>query len=335
MPRPDDSVDWAPNAEADDVSEPTAERDRGYQDGEDLPNEQINWLLRALGDWVQYFDDQFQGTTGLIDFFSGLDFGDNGDWQKNTDDGTDYEAQATHTGGGTATLVTDIFRATAAHVSDALRGDTSDTIDVESQAGTSGDGGLSLGYLQGTTADAGAQGYELVDFQKSDGSPEEAGALLDALHASDSSLIEVISNTGTIGGGGFLLNELQAGSVSNQILFSDNSGSLGDGLAVARNVVRAHCIVSSTTTPIGRGSVGVSSINSVSTGVYEIGLSETTNNATAVATLNQSETESTLAGYSIAAALTDDSLVEVRIWDETNTLANAGFNLHVAYIEDG
>lgn len=54
MARPTEDILWAESAAADDVSDPSVERPGGFQFRQDLPNDQLNFLLRALGRWTSW-----------------------------------------------------------------------------------------------------------------------------------------------------------------------------------------------------------------------------------------------------------------------------------------
>jgi len=59
--------EWAENAPTSEVSEPSAERGRGFQEGQTLPHDQTNWLIRELFRWIDYFDEQFNTSLGKLD----------------------------------------------------------------------------------------------------------------------------------------------------------------------------------------------------------------------------------------------------------------------------
>lgn len=110
MARPSENIEWAESADSSDIDEPTAARSGGYQFEQDIAHDEVNWQFRAIGRWLDYFDDLFQGVLEKLPLGS-LDFGDNGSVEVGTDDASDHEIEHSHTGGGVSTLISDVFSA--------------------------------------------------------------------------------------------------------------------------------------------------------------------------------------------------------------------------------
>jgi len=174
--RPNTDPAWAEQADANNIDEPDVERDTGYLKGQSLTHDQLNWLLRELFRWAGWFDERFQGSTGLIDFFTGLDFGEHAEAEKRSDTGSQWYAELVHTDGGDAEWWADWLGANAGLQTDQIAGASQDVveflasdrlglggalldvlraqeaqgdeIDVQDNAGTSGAGGLFLKFLR-------------------------------------------------------------------------------------------------------------------------------------------------------------------------------------------
>ena len=288
--RPTNSREWAESAAAEDVDEPTVERPTGYLKGQSLPHDQLNWLLRELFRWADWFDEKFQNATGLIDFFSGIDFGDNINIFKPQDDSAEWEVRFSHSGSGEARWCANILEASVRVVTPVIHPSGS-IVEIQDSAGSVG--GLLLRYIKAS----GVGLYpELIDLQDSAGNAGEGGAVLDILRAGTGLLVDFqpSGGSGNSGEGGALLDILRPGT-SDEVDVQNSAGNSGMGALRALNTARAwgHLdgVGVSNGNPLTVGdSFGIDTTNKVGTGVYSIDFdrSETGGALVAAATLEAS-----------------------------------------------
>lgn len=250
---------WAENADAADIEEPTAERDDGYKADQTRPSDEFNWLVRELFDWVQYFDEKFQGSTGLIDFFDqtdGIQYSDNGNVSvTNPSDTADlWEADFSHSSGGSSRskLAFDLLEAIEQLQGPSLKGTVG------------GDNLVSVNQLAETDS-----GFSITD--------ATGGFILDILRQNADAGIDVQGTGGANNEGGFNLGFLRPSQTDSENFerlpvkdpndtFSDltaeamvdslntaKATALIDGLGGTPNVRRAAGFVSGTAGISGTG----------------------------------------------------------------------------------
>lgn len=109
--RPTEDAGWAEGTDAN-IKDPGPIEQRGFQDPDSFASAFLNEILNLHGNWIQYFDDKFGGSTGAVDFFENVIFSDNGNVDVTNPSDTDstWTADFDHPDtGGRAELEADDF----------------------------------------------------------------------------------------------------------------------------------------------------------------------------------------------------------------------------------
>lgn len=84
--RPDEDIEWAESATSNELDEPSTKRSEGWDNGDTLPAEQLNYHWRSIGRWLRYagtgpgaafedirdvFDDQYYDTGDTLQLVPG------------------------------------------------------------------------------------------------------------------------------------------------------------------------------------------------------------------------------------------------------------------------
>lgn len=137
--RPQTTRSWAQSADTGDISEPSTERPGGFQQGQDLDHDQVNWLLRELFEWVDYLDELFQRAEGAVDLAQSVIAGDNGAFSIPADDAADIVASFIHEGSGESTWTADELRAIARTVTNIVKARSGNVVEFQNDQGKPGD----------------------------------------------------------------------------------------------------------------------------------------------------------------------------------------------------
>jgi len=119
--RPSEEASWGESADSSDIDEPSSKRSGGWQFEDVLPHDQLNWIQRMIGRWIEYLDSKVTGEYGELEI--------------STDSSSDFLLELTSGLTGTATNLD--FEADRG-VFETLKSKTGDFIDVVASDGTPG-----------------------------------------------------------------------------------------------------------------------------------------------------------------------------------------------------
>lgn len=170
--KPDEEYRWAEGDQAQ-VSEPENERDSGWPFGFTPPSEQMNWLQRMVGRWIEWFE-HFTEThvhdggddpesVDQIDVEDHVDYGENAEAEVENDTDSVYRLGLKHLGTGDAEWASDVLEARdgelrfgptlgAAGIVDSDKSEVTDTGDshlIEAMVAESVDGHHGFGIRRG------------------------------------------------------------------------------------------------------------------------------------------------------------------------------------------